>query len=175
MRRVYLGVIVAVAVAATALAFIFLPNSAPSARAMTFGEMTVADLRTQRFRVGPALLSAVYNAFGEKEEAKIYDGLAEVATGTALEQLYLERVGSMAGDGLEPDQTLHGMEFLDLDVQAEGKAITLDAKWRVLGTVGHAEHMHVRGNVYSAALVLEPVEGAWKLTKFDLKDVDRTW
>lgn len=174
MRPVLLGGIVAVVLVTTVLAVIFYPKSDPSARVMTFGNMTVAELRTQRFRVAPALLQVVYTAFGETEEAKIYDGLAEVATGGALEQLYLERVGSMASGGLEPDQTLHGMEFLGLEVNADGSIVTMDAKWRVLGTVGHAEHMHVRGNVYSAALILEPVEGAWKLTGFDLKDVDRS-
>lgn len=175
MRLYVLGALAAVvAVVAAAVVSFYGLGGSTSARAMTFGQMTADDLGTQRFRIAPTVLSVIYKAFGETEEAKIYDGLAEVATGPALEQLYLERVGAMAGGGLEPDQTLHGMEFLGLDVRSEGDIVTMDAKWRVLGTVGHAEHMHVRGNVYSAALVLEPVEGAWKLTGFELKDVDRT-
>lgn len=175
MRSIILGVIALAIVSVAGVAVIFYAPGAPtSARVLNFGQLTVAEMKTQRFRVAPMMLSVVYKAFGETEEAKIYDGLAQVATGPALEQLYLERVGSMAGGGLEPDQTLHGMEFLGLQAQTDGDAVTMDARWRVLGTVGHAEHMHVRGNVYSAALVFEPVEDAWKITGFELKDVDRT-
>ena len=92
------------------------------------------------------MLSVVYRAFGETEEARIYDALAEVAAGGALEQLYLERLGAMADGGLEPDQTIHEMELLGLSARSADNVVTIDAKWRVLGTVGHAEHMHVRGN-----------------------------
>lgn len=136
--------------------------------------MTAAEVAAESYRVAPAMLSRVYAAFGETEEDAIYDGLAEVAAGDALEALYLERVGAMAGGGLEPDQTLHEMEMMRIDGRHGGGQVTLDAKWRVLGTVGHAEHLHVRGNAYSADLRLEPVDGAWRITGFDLTDVDRT-
>jgi hypothetical protein len=66
------------------------------------------------------------------------------------------------------------MELLGLTSATEGDAVRMDAKWRVLGTVGHAEHMHVRGNTYSAELVIEPVDGVWRMTGFTLTDVDRT-
>lgn len=44
----------------------------------------------------------------------------------------------------------------------------------MLGTVGYSEHLHVRGNAYSAELTIEPVDGAWRITAFELTDVDRT-
>ena len=175
MKPVLLGVSL-VAVAAIAVAAVLhLTRSGPvSAQAMTFGEMTAAEVGGQGFRIAPAMLSVVYTAFGETEEARIYDKLAEVSAGPALEQLYLERLGAMAGGGLEPDQTIHEMELLGLGARSDDDVVTIDAKWRVLGTVGHAEHMHVRGNAYSATLTLKPVEGRWLLTEFDLTDVDRT-
>ena len=157
-----------------AIAYLGGARESATAQAMNFGEMTAVEVGNDGYKIAPAMLSVVYQAFGETEEARIYDRLAEVSAGAALEQLYLERLGAMAGGGLEPDQTIHEMELLGLAARTEGDLVTMDAKWRVLGTVGHAEHMHVRGNVYSAALTLEPVDGAWRLTGFELKDVDRT-
>ena len=175
MKPVFLGLGGAVIVAILIVMVFVLPQSGPkTARAMSFGEMTAAEVGVEGYKVAPALLSEVYKAFGETEEAQIYDGLAKVAAGPALEQLYLERLGAMAGGGLEPDQTIHEMELLGLGAHSQDNMVTLDAKWRVLGTVGHAEHMHVRGNAYSATLTLEPVDGAWRLTGFQLNDVDRT-
>lgn len=45
---------------------------------------------------------------------------------------------------------------------------------RVVGTVDHATHLPVRGNTYAVDLTIEPVDGAWRMTTFDLTDVDRT-
>jgi len=127
------------------------------------------------FRVAPAMLAVVYDAFGETQEAAIYDRLAEVSSGDALEALYLERVGAMAGGGLtESDQEIHEMELISLSTRMAGDDLVMDATWRVIGTVGHAEHMHVRGNTYTADLRLSPVDGAWRFTGFTLRDVDRS-
>ncbi|MGR3468932.1 MAG: hypothetical protein ACU0CI_13750 [Shimia sp.] len=133
-----------------------------------------ATLSAQGFLVIPAVLTQIYDAFGATEEDAIYDGLAQVAAGDALEALYLERIGAMAAAGLEPDQEIHEMELLGLSAETTGRSVDVAARWRVLGTVGHAEHLHVRGNAYAATLTLEPVADAWRLTAFDLTDVDRT-
>ncbi len=138
------------------------------------GTMNADELTAESYRVVPALLSRVYDAFARTDEAAIYDRLEEVAAGDALEALYLERVGAMADGGLEPDQTIHEMEMLRIGGRRDGGTVRLDARWRVLGTVGHAEHLHVRGNVYAAELVVEPVDGAWRMTGFTLNDVDRS-
>ena len=66
------------------------------------------------------------------------------------------------------------MELLDLASSRDGAMLSVNATWRVLGTVGHAEHMHVRGNVYSAALTLAPTAAGWRITGFELVDVDRS-
>jgi len=136
--------------------------------------MSVEDARGDFFRLTPALLLVVYDAFGQSEEAGIYDTLAEVAHGEALEALYLERVGAMKGGGLdEADQTIHEISLLSASVSGAEDILEIDASWRVIGTVGHAEHLHVRGNTYRANLTVAPVDRAWKITGFDLVDVSR--
>lgn len=136
--------------------------------------MTVDQARTEFWRLTPALLLVVYDAFSQTEEDAIYDTLASVTSGDALEYLYLERVGAMAGGGLEEaDQTIHEIKLLGTQVYRSGESLAIDASWQVVGTVGHAEHLHVRGNTYSADLSVSPVDGAWRITDFELLDVNR--
>ncbi|MEM7718808.1 MAG: hypothetical protein AAF222_06360, partial [Pseudomonadota bacterium] len=136
--------------------------------------LTVEAAREEFWRLTPALLLVVYEAFGETQEDAIYDTLASVTHGDALEYLYLERVGAMAGGGLdETDQTIHEIKLLDTQVARNQSSLQIDASWQVIGTVGHAEHLHVRGNTYSADLTVSPVEGAWRITNFELLDVNR--
>ena len=136
--------------------------------------LTMAEAQADFWRLTPALLLVVYEAFGETEETAIYDTLASVTHGDALEYLYLERVGAMAGGGLdEGEQTIHEIKLLNTQVSRENAALLIDTSWQVIGTVGHAEHLHVRGNTYSADLTVSPVEGAWRITHFDLLDVNR--
>ncbi|QFT59328.1 hypothetical protein FIU94_10885 [Sulfitobacter sp. THAF37] len=122
----------------------------------------------------PGILAKVYDAFGETDETAIYDRLAEVASGPALEQLYLERVGAMAGGGLNPDQEIHEVSLSGMSARPVGDTVEIAAKWRVLGVVGHAEHMHMRGNAYAADLAMTSDGGVWKITAFTLTDVDRS-
>lgn len=136
--------------------------------------MTIDVARSEFWRLTPALLLVVYDAFGETQEDAIYDTLSSVTHGDALEYLYLERVGAMAGGGLEEaDQTIHEIKLLDTRVARDGASLAIDASWQVIGTVGHAEHLHVRGNTYSAELSVSPVEGAWRITDFELLEVNR--
>jgi hypothetical protein len=129
----------------------------------------------EAWRLVPALLLGVYDAFGRSGEAEVYDALAQVAAGPALERLYLDRAGALAGGGLAgSDQVLHEMALTALETRAESNRLSVEAAWTVIGTVGHGTHSHVRGNAYRAALVVEPVAGAWRITGFTLRDVDRT-
>ncbi len=136
--------------------------------------MTIPVARELVGELTPALLLVVYDAFGKTQEDAIYDTLAQVTHGGALEYLYLERVGAMAGGGLdEADQTIHEISLLESRVESSSATLSVDATWQVIGTVGHTEHMHVRGNTYSADLSIEPINGAWRITEFELRDVNR--
>lgn len=174
------GLAAAVSVAVgVAFALISSGPSEPQRYAVVGSEpMTAEEVGEVFFLVAPEMLTSIYRAFNETEEVAIYDSLAEVAAGDALEALYLERVGAMAGGGLdlsaEADQQIHTMEMIRIDVQREEETFTWDARWRVVGTVGHATHIHVRGNIYAAVLIVEPVDGVWRITEFTLTDVDRT-
>ncbi len=162
-----------------AVAAVLLPEPAQFAETEAFAApgldpLTIDEAWEDFWRLTPALLLVVYEAFGETQEDAIYDTLASVTHGDALEYLYLERVGAMAGGGLEEaDQTIHEIKLLDTNVTRQEASLMIDASWQVIGTVGHAEHLHVRGNTYSADLRVSPVEGAWRITDFELLDVNR--
>ena len=54
------------------------------------------------------------------------------------------------GDGVleEADQTIHKIRLLNTQVAREGGTLAIDASWQVISAVGHAGHLHVRGNTY---------------------------
>ena len=136
--------------------------------------MSLEEARSDFFRLTPALLLIAYDAFERTQEDEIWGTLAQVADGDALEELYLERVGAMKGGGLEEaDQTIHEIKLLSASVSNAGNALLIDASLQVIGTEGHAEHLHARGNTYSADLTVVAVGDAWKITGFELFDVNR--
>lgn len=136
--------------------------------------MTAIEFSQESPLLLPGILTTVYEAFGETEEAAIYDRLADVASGEALEHLYLERVGAMVGGGLNPDQEIHEVALSSMSARPAGNTVSISARWRVLGVVGHSEHMHMRGNAYAADLIMAPDAGVWKIIGFNLTDVDRS-
>lgn len=179
MNRTLLFAGLAVIIGVCAAAFVFLPAQNQVSETAEFtapglDPLTIEDARAEFWRLTPALLLVVYDAFGQTDETAIYDTLASVTDGDALEYLYLERIGAMAGGGLEEaDQTIHEIKLLNTQVSRDGATLAIDASWQVIGTVGHAEHLHVRGNTYSADLSVSPVDGAWRITDFELLDVNR--
>jgi hypothetical protein len=179
MSRAHRIVAVCLAGAAALGAFVYVAEHHRAPREGAFAApgiapLTALEAQVEFWRLTPALLLVVYKAFAETEENAIYDRLAQVTHGDALEYLYLERVGAMAGGGLdEADQIIHEIKLLETQVTRSPSGLSIDASWQVIGTVGHAEHMHVRGNTYRADLTVAPVEGAWRITEFTLLDVSR--
>lgn len=177
--RAYLIAALGLCGALAAAAAVLLPDRAEISETDAFAApglepLTIEAAREDFWRLTPALLLVVYEGFGETQEDAIYDTLASVTDGAALEYLYLERVGAMAGGGLEEaDQTIHEIKLLTTEVARAGAALEIAASWQVIGTVGHSEHLHVRGNTYSAELTVAPVDGAWRITDFELLTVNR--
>lgn len=154
--------------------FLLRPSAAPALPAPGLAAPVDAEgIRGEGYGVTIAVLTAVYDAFAKTDEAQIYDGLASVAAGDALEALYLERAGALATGGL-PDQVVHDLSLTEGTWRMADGAMTADIHWAVLAQVGHSEHTHMRGNAYGAELLIAPADGAWKLTEFRLTEVDRT-
>jgi len=120
-----------------------------------------------------ALLTTIYEAFGQPDETAIRDTLATVATGDALEALYRERTGVLADGGLTaPDETIDAIAVGDIAAARGDSRITMSVEWDVIGTAG-GDRARVRGNRYRAVLTLAPEGDTWRITDFALLDVDR--
>lgn len=122
------------------------------------------------------ILEGVYAAYGEEEEARIYDRLATAASGDLVADLYLQRRRAQVADHAEAGETkVQGVEPFRLEAVplADEAGYRIDAAWRVVGQVTHRTHRHERINLYAADLVVQPVEGQWKLTGFTITDIDR--
>ncbi len=122
------------------------------------------------------ILQAIYAAYGEEEEARIYDRLATAASEDLVADLYLQRRWAQVADHAETGETtVQGVEPFRLDAVPlpEGPGYRIDAAWRVVGEVAHRTHTHERINLYAADLLLRPVEGQWKLTGFTVTDIER--
>lgn len=133
-------------------------------------DMTVQAAHGAFHRLTPALLLEVHGALGQDA---IREALAAVSDANALNTLDEARSGPLASGGLEdPGHILHEINLISSTVQRDGPALAIAAAWQVVGTVERTEHMHVRGNTYSADLTVAPVDGAWKITEFALTDVN---
>jgi len=118
------------------------------------------------------LLEQVYSAFAEVEEERIYDGLATVTHGELLTELYLQRRQAQLYEGMGAGEIL-SIELFRLEAERQGTGYVADAGWRVVGRIGHEDHIHERMNIYEARLQIAPIAGQWRLTAFDLGDVVR--
>lgn len=133
----------------------------------------------QAARADPAVLLAhvlgrVYAAFGLREEGAVYDALAGVAAGDVLEALYLERraVLTAAPEG-GGTQELHGIEVVRAEAEERGGVFRIDGAWDTVGSVGHEDHVHTRGNRYAARLTVALRPEGWRLTAFELVETVR--
>ena len=46
-------------------------------------------------------------------------------------------------------------------------------RWIIVGTVGHWGHVHQRSNLYEADLTISAVNGAWKISDFEVLEQER--
>lgn len=122
------------------------------------------------------LLRNVYQAFDYREESDIYDTLERSVSGDLLTEVYLEvrralRLESQGGARTKVKEL--DLVAAEVDPEAADSGFVVTAEWTVLGAVGHWGHIHTRRNRYEAVLTIEPVEGAWKLTRMQLLDEER--
>jgi hypothetical protein len=124
-----------------------------------------------------SLLKNVYRAFDFREEEDVYDKLAISASGSLLDDLYLQNRKSFEVKRAGGAQAkVKEVEILDVNVESGSsikQAIDLTSTWTAMGTVGHWGHIHTRKNHYEAVVIVEPVNGSWKITGLELLEEKR--
>ena len=164
--------LVIVLIAGTFLLYPFL-KVAVAKPAVMAPQMTEA----QAVSVLDSLLKNIYRSFDFREEEDVYDRLATSASGDLLADIYLQNrkslVVTQAGGARA---RVKEVEILNVDVDPLDNrplGLLFDARWTAMGTVGHWGHIHTRKNQYHANITVEPVDGAWKITRLDLLEEKR--
>jgi len=121
------------------------------------------------------LIRNVYRSFDFREEEIVYDKLATSVHGDLLTDIYLQNRKSLVVARAGGAQArVKDVEILDASVTPiGGLGLECHAKWTALGTVGHWGHIHTRKNRYEADIIIEPVDGAWKITSLEVLEEER--
>lgn len=121
------------------------------------------------------LLHNVYRAFDFRAEEDIYDVLAQSIDGDLLATVYLEtRRGLELENQGGARAKVKEIEMIELSTRSgENGGFIANATWNVDGSVGHWGHIHQRKNRYQAELIIQPVDGAWKLTNLEILQEER--
>ena len=123
------------------------------------------------------LLKNIYRSFDFRQEHDVYDKLAGSVHGKLLETLYLQnrqaQLRAQAGGARTKVQHVEVTAARVDTPESHSSVYRLDTDWTIQGSVAHWGHVHQRQNRYQARLAIEPVDGLWKLTQFDLMDEQR--
>ena len=124
-----------------------------------------------------SLLKNVYRAFDFREESDVYDKLAISVQGDLLTEIYLQNRKSFAIQKAGGAQArVNEVEVLSATAKPatdKSGAFVLNATWTAQGSVGHWGHVHTRKNYYDAAVTVEVIDGAWKITSLELLEEKR--
>jgi hypothetical protein len=126
--------------------------------------------------VGRDLLRNVYQAFDYREESDVYDTLERSVSGDLLTDVYLEtrrslELANQAGARAKVKSV--DLHSIDIRPAEEPAAFRADATWNVNGSVGHWGHVHTRSNRYRADLLVQVVDGRWKLVDMEVLEEER--
>ncbi len=124
-----------------------------------------------------SLLKNVYRAFDFRAESDVYDKLAISVQGDLLTDIYLQNRKSFAVKKAGGAQArVKEVEVLSTTARPAADssgAFVLDSTWTAQGSVGHWGHVHTRKNYYDAAVTVEVIDGAWKITGLELMEEKR--
>jgi len=127
-----------------------------------------------------ALHKNTYRAFDYRDESEIYDALAHSVDGPLLRELYLKiRQGLVMQEQGGAVSRVRQVALLDgqleppTDPTQDPRGFQYRCRWTVDGTVQHWGHVHTRTNQYEARFVVEPSDGAWKITDMEVLDEER--
>ncbi len=118
-----------------------------------------------------ALQGNIYRSFEQREEAAIYDSLADSVSGDLLEDFYLEVIRGLRMEDLGGGVSrVEAIDLLETEMEsvedAPVAAFELTATWNVAGTLEHWGHIHSRTNRYRARFRIEGLEQGWRITEF---------
>jgi len=137
-----------------------------------FGRSRIHVDDAQARAVFEPLLRNIYRSFDYRAESAVYDALARSVSGDLLADLYLAIRRSLELEGAGgpvsriEEVAIESGKRADLDGDRSGFAY--DATWTVRGRVEHWGHVHNRLNRYGAAFDVEVVDGAWKISRFQV-------
>jgi hypothetical protein len=124
-----------------------------------------------------SLLKNIYRSFDFREEDAVYDRLATSVSGDLLANIYLQNrkslVVTQAGGARARVKEVKILDVETDHLDDKPLGLLFHAKWTAMGTVGHWGHIHTRENQYEANIIVEPVEGAWKITGLELLEEKR--
>jgi len=130
----------------------------------------------QARRILTGVLPNVYRAFEFPTESAVYDRLALSVTGETLAEVYLEHRRAVRmeerGGAKARVEAVEVLEVTSVEPGVPGGFVA-DAAWTVGGTVTHFGHRHFRQNRYDARVVVEPVEGHWKILSIEVLNEER--
>ncbi|MEH6606578.1 MAG: hypothetical protein V7711_13395 [Pseudomonadales bacterium] len=122
------------------------------------------------------LLHNVYRAFDYRDESDIYDVLDRSVKGELLSEIYLETQRSLVlanQGGARAKVKSIELGELSAETLADRPGYLASTTWTVRGSVGHWGHIHQRSNQYRGELIIEPIDGEWKLTGMELLEEER--
>ncbi len=125
--------------------------------------------------IASALIKNVYRAFDYKADGDIYDALEQSVSGDLLRKLYLQIKRSLVvaeQGGAKARVKKVSVSEVEVLSQSTGK-FTIDATWRVSGTVEHWGHIHTRENEYRAQLTVMTTAKGWKIEALQFRGQKR--
>ena len=135
----------------------------------------VARERGDAILVG--LLENVYRSFDYRDESVIYDALEQSASGELLTDIYLETRRSLELENQGGARAnVKDVSIVESRHEPLGNTtgFVSTCRWTVTGSVGHWGHVHQRTNQYRARLVVEAIDGRWKITELELLEEERS-
>lgn len=168
-----LGAGVALAAAGIGLfAWAYATGRAETLRARPAAEEAIA--LAQRLQLG------IYDAFRLPDEEARYERLDASLSGDLVREAYLEvsnrlRMQEQGGAMLRIDEVtpIEGRVLSPAGKSADPRAFIVEGRWTVSGRVEHWGHVHTRTNAYDGRLLVEPVDGLWKIARLDLLSDER--
>ncbi len=122
------------------------------------------------------LLHNVYRSFDYRDEADIYDVLAQSVSGELLTDIFLETKRSLvlANQG-GAEATVKSVQVNGVEILPEEAAdsFSVEVDWTVNGSVGHWGHIHQRSNRYLARLRVAVDGERWKLQAMSVLQEER--